>query len=276
MTLTEPFIAPTTPELVWFTGPDAVRFLNDLISQEIGTAAPGEVSRSFLLTPKGRLDHLLWVLRGDDEVGLVADAGRGEDLIAKLDRYRIRVKVEIEPAAADVWLVVGPFENEPGRWSGDRSGLVADVSWSNLTRTLVVGEKPDLPELAPEGYERFRIEAGEPLMNVDVTDSTIPQETGLVADSISFNKGCFLGQELVARLDSRGGRVNHHLRILRFDHGAPVTGTEIIKDDQSVGVLSSVAGSTGLAVVKRGVEPGDTVRVGTAQAVVEAVPENHG
>ncbi len=272
MTITEPLLAPTIPEVIWFTGPDAVRFLNDLISQEIGDAEPGEVRRSFLLTPQGKLDHMFWVLRGDDEIGLVVDAGRGQALTTALTRYRIRVQVEIEPVEGGVWLVVGPIDQDRGRWSGDRSSLVADVSWSNLPRSLVVGDKPDRPQLEAEAYELLRIEAGEPLIGVDVTDSTIPQETGLVAESISFNKGCFLGQELVARLDSRGGRVNHHLRILRFEGGKPDVGTEVVKDGAPVGVLTSAAQGVGLSLLRRGVEPGDMVTADGQEAVVEAVP----
>lgn len=272
MSLDKPLLAPVSPELVWFTGADTVRFLNDLISQEIGTAEPGEARRSFLLTPQGKLDHLMWVLRGENEIGLVVDAGRGEDLVAKLGRYRIRVQVEISLSEDGVWLVVGPYGQETGRWSGDRSALVADVSWPNLTRTLVVGERPDLASMELQAYELSRIEAGEPLMGVDVTDSTIPQETGLVSQSISFNKGCFLGQELVARLDSRGGRVNHHLRILRFEGDGPAVGTEVVKDGETVGVLTSAAGNAGLSLLRRGVEPGDLVTVGDREAVVEAVP----
>ena len=198
---------------------------------------------------------------------------RGEDLAAKLGRYRIRVDVEIEPSTAERWLVVGPLGNDPGRWTGDRSALVADLSWSNLERTLVLGEKPDLPVMESDDYESLRIGAGEPLMGVDVTDGTIPQETGLVAETISFEKGCFLGQELVARLDSRGGRVNHHLRILRFEGSAPEVGTEVLKEGEQVGVLSSATKGVGLALLRRGVEPGETVTVGLDEAVVKAVPQ---
>jgi hypothetical protein len=272
MTITQPFLASVAPDLVWFSGVDAIRFLNDLISQEIGDVDPGTVGRSFLLTPQGKLDHLLWVLRGDGEVGLIVDSGRGADLAAKLGRYRIRVEVEIEHVVEDVWLVVGPYQAESGRWSGSRSALIADVSWPNVTRTVVVGEKPGLPDLEQSRYEALRIEAGEPLMGIDVTDATIPQETGLVSSSISFEKGCFLGQELVARLDSRGGRVNHHLRILRIEGEAPEPGTEVTAEEAPVGVLTSVADGVGLSLLRRGVEPGDVVTVGDAQAVVEAVP----
>jgi folate-binding protein YgfZ len=267
-----PHLAPTKPDLVWFGGADAVRFLNDLISQEIGDMEPGSVRRSLLLTPQGKLDHILWVLGGGDEIGLVVDEGRGEDLAAKLGRYRIRVDVEIDPSTADRWLVVGPFGTESGRWSGDRDGLTADLSWPGVERTLVVGVRPDLPSMSGEEYEKLRIEAGEPLMGVDVSDSTIPQETGLVESTISFNKGCFLGQELVARLDSRGGRVNHHLRILRFDGAAAAPGEQITNEGEQVGTVSSSAAEVGLALLKRGVEPGDVVTVGERQAVVAEIP----
>jgi folate-binding protein YgfZ len=270
---TEPHLAPTTPDLVWFGGGDALRFLNDLISQEIGDMEPGTVRRSLLLTPQGKLDHILWALRGVDEIGLVVDEGRGEDLAAKLGRYRIRVDVDIETPTADRWLVVGPFGADPGRWSGDRGALVADSSWSGVERTFVVGEKPDLPSMSGNEYEVMRIESGEPLMGVDVTDNTIPQETGLVGASISFDKGCFLGQELVARLDSRGGRVNHHLRILRFDGPSPVAGEAVMQDGEQVGTMTSSAGDVGMGLLRRGIEPGDLVTVGDVQGVVEAVHE---
>jgi folate-binding protein YgfZ len=272
MGLTEPRLAPTTPDLVWFGGEDAVSFLNDLISQEIADMEPGVVRRSLLLTPQGKLDHIIWVLGGGDQIGLVVDEGRGEDLAGKLGRYRIRVDVDIEPSTAERWLVVGPFAADRGRWSGDRDGLTADLSWRGVERSLVVGQKPDLPSMSVDEYERLRIEAGEPLMGVDVTDNTIPQETGLVGSSISFDKGCFLGQELVARLDSRGGRVNHHLRILRFDGAVPEAGESVIKDSEAVGLMTSSAGESGLGLLRRGVEPGDVVTVGEAQALVEAIP----
>jgi folate-binding protein YgfZ len=272
MALAEPRLAPTTPDLVWFTGADALRFLNDLISQEIADVEPGTVRRSLLLTPQGKLDHILWVLGGGDEIGLVVDEGRGEDLATKLGRYRIRVDVEIDPSTADRWLVVGPFGPEPGRWSGDRDGLIADLSWPGVERTLLVGGRPNLPSLSADEYEVLRIEAGEPLMGIDVTDNTIPQETALVGDSISFDKGCFLGQELVARLDSRGGRVNHHLRILRFVGPAPGVGGAIIKGGEEVGTMTSSAGEVGLGLLRRGVEPGELVEVEDAQALVEAIP----
>jgi folate-binding protein YgfZ len=265
-------LAPIRPELVWFTGPDALRFLNDLISQEIGTLGPGNVSRSLLLTPQGKVDFILWVLRGEEMVGLITEDGRGDELVARLSRYLIRVKVAIAKSHDPLWLVVGEGGPAPRRWSGSGDDLRADVSWPELARHLS-GTRPDLPLLTEEEYTALRIGAGEPLVGVDVSDSTIPQETGLVASSISFDKGCFLGQELVARLDSRAGRVNHHLRILRFKEKAPAMGSAVARSGGGVvGTVTSAAGEVGLALLRRGVEPGDVVSVGDVEAVVEAVP----
>ncbi len=268
-----PSLAPIVPELVWFSGHDAVRFLNDLISQEIGTAQQGEVRRSLLLTAQGRIDFILWALRDEGRVGLVTEDGRGDDLIARLGRYRIRVQVEISREERPIALVAGD-DHVPGRWVETEDGLSADVSWPGLTRVLRVGWVPVAPTMSETEYTMARIEAGEPLAGVDVTDSTIPQETGLVPETISFTKGCFLGQELVARLDSRGGRVNHHLRILRFQDLGPVVGTAIVKDGDRVGTLTSAAGLVGLALLKREVEAGDVVRAGGVAALAEAVPGN--
>ncbi len=263
-------LAPVTPELVWFEGPDALRFLNDLVSQERGTAETGEVRRSLLLTAQGRLDFVLWVLRGDDRVGLVTEDGRGGELLARLSRYRIRVEVEISMDETGPALVIGDTDVPEGRWIDTGDGMRADVSWPGLRRVLVTGEIPDLPEMTAEDYTARRIEAGEPLVGVDI-DEVIPQETGLVPETISFDKGCFLGQELVARLDSRGGRVNHHLRILRL--GAPAApGVVIEKAGEEVGKLTSSSGDLGMALLRRGVEPGDEVSVGGVAAVVESVP----
>lgn len=264
-------LAPVTPELVWFEGADAVRFLNDLISQEIGTAEAGEVRRSLLLTPQGKLDFVLWALRGDDRVGLVTEDGRGEELVARLSRYRIRVDVEISMDEAALALVVGDPDIPEGRWIDSGEGIEADVSWPALGRVLVTGHVPDLPEMSVEDYTKERIEAGEPLVGVDI-DEVIPQETGLVRETISFDKGCFLGQELVARLDSRGGRVNHHLRRLRFDGTAAAVGSDVSMGGESVGTLTSSAYGAGLAMLRRQVEPGSIVTSGGVEALVEAVP----
>jgi hypothetical protein len=267
MTLTEAFVADAAPDLVWFRGSDVVRFLNDLLSQEIAVMAPGEVRRSMLLNPQGRIDHLLWVLRGDDEVGLVTDPGRGADLTVTLNRYRIRVAVEIEQSVEPGWLVIGPHSDSVGRWTRTGDGLIADVSWTDVPRYLVVGERPDLAGIDAAALETLRIQSGEPVVGVDTGPSTIPQETGLVPLTVDVEKGCFLGQELVGRIHRRG-HVNKQLRVLEFSGEAGDVGSDVTKGELTVGTLTSVSGSVGLAILRREVEAGETVRVGDREALV--------
>lgn len=232
---------------------------------------PGQVARSLLLGPQGKLDHILWVLRGDDEVGLITAGGRGEDLAATLGRYRIRVDVELEQSGQPVWIVVGVGPVEPRTWSLIDGDLEADVSWPDVRRTLVVGDRPDLDEGDVREYEALRIAAGEPNWGVDVDEKTIPQESGLVEIAVDFTKGCYLGQELVARIDSRG-HVNRHLRILEFGDGSAEPGTSLEVGEKVVGSLTSVSEGVGLALVRREVSPGDLISIGGFEAVVREIP----
>jgi folate-binding protein YgfZ len=261
----------TAPQVVWFRGPDAVKFLNDLISQEIGTLEPGSVVQSLLLEPQGKLDFLLWVLRGEGFVGLVTEDGRGEELVARLTRYRIRVDVDIELEAGPVFLVVGRESGAGGRFETENGVLKADISWPSLVRQLQVGGgRPDLPPADMDELTRIRIGDGIPIFGVDVDAKTIPQEAGVVGDAVSFNKGCFLGQELVARLDSRGGRVNHRLGILEFESPVPVD-TTLHAGDKEVGTVTSTSGSAGLDMLWREVEAGDAISAGGVATTVRAL-----
>lgn len=263
-----PLIAPETPDLVWFRGPDTVRFLNDLVSQEIADLEPGRVVRSFLLGPRGKMDHILWVLRGDPDVGLLTDPGRGDALAASLNRYRIRVDVVIEQPEEPAALVVGEWGPVGGTWHATETGLAADVSWETMKRTFVLGEVPEYGLMPEDDYERARIEAGEPRWGADVSEDTIPHESGLVPTAVDFTKGCFLGQELVARIDSRGGNVPRHLRLLDLGDATAEPGLMVESDGSEVGSVTSVSGSIAMATLKRSVGPGDEVRIGEALARV--------
>jgi tRNA-modifying protein YgfZ len=248
-------LAPRSPDLVWFTGGDSVRFLNDLISQEIDRMSPGRVARSLLLEPRGKLDHILWVLRGEGHVALVTDSGRGVELASTLGRYLIRVEVQVEVSTDPIWLIVGDSDVATGEWSLEAGRLIAGLPWRGPRLTLVTGEKPNLPDLTVEEMERIRVEAMEPRFGVDVDGSTIPQESGLVEETVDFSKGCYLGQELVARIDSRG-HVNRHLRLLQLADTSIEPGAEITDGDRTVGTM------------RREVELGTALVVSGGRAVV--------
>jgi tRNA-modifying protein YgfZ len=275
-------------DLVWVEGPGAVGFLQGIVTQDVESMAVGDVKRSFLLGPKGKLRALLWLLRGSERVGIVTDAGMGGQVVTDLEYYRIRVKAEIRSDDRPVWSLWGPEAprfaalTTADRWE-DRAGVtIAPIPLPSLPRVLVAGELEGLalPRAGELATTAIRVEEGEPVFGRDVDESTIPQETGLVPDAVSFTKGCYLGQELVARIDSRG-RVNRNLRALAITRNVlPPEGAAVRLGDKDVGRATSVAESLGspvaLALLRREVEPGDEVEVawdgGSSPAVVRAVP----
>lgn len=268
-------------DLVWFSGPDAISFLESLLSQNIEAQEPGTVRRSFLLGPRGKITALLWVLRDADRVGLVTDTGYGQVVADTLSRYRIRVKVEVEPEARPLTTVVGPESPALEGWADSDGVLTAALPLAGNTRSLTTAE-PNLRPVGGIAWTAVRVEAGEPVMGVDVDEGTIPQETGLVPKAVDFTKGCFLGQELVARIDSRG-HVNQRLMgVIVTTNLIPPPGAEIVAEDKTVGKLTSPAESltlrspVGLALIRREVEAGAAVTVrwdgGEATAAVADLP----
>jgi folate-binding protein YgfZ len=149
--------------------------------------------------------------------------------------------------------VATPWPSEPGR--------PADVVDSDDPATM-----------APDVYERRRILAGVPVCGVDIGPDTIPAEVGAwaIEAAVSFTKGCYTGQELVARIDSRGGNVPRPLRVLRSVDGAPLTaGADVLgPDGASAGTATSAAGDVALGPLARKIEIGARVEVGGAVATV--------
>jgi len=279
-------------ELVWVTGPDAVSFLQGILSQDVAALAVGDVTRTLLLQPNGKLDAVATVVRDESGLGLLVEAGLGEGLATSLRRYLIRVQADLALETAVVSEVWGP---DAGRQL-TRAGIVEEppTGWAppvlahplhGLPRYVVVGDiewPTDLVRAGRIATEAVRIEGGEPRNGVDLGASTIPQEAGLIDTTVSFTKGCYLGQELVARIDSRG-HVNRHLRGVRCASNViPPVGAEVFAGEKSVGALSSVAESltfrapVALALLRREVSPGDTVEMrwaeGSAIATVVELP----
>ena len=257
-------------------GPDAVSFLQGQCSQDISGLAVGASAWSLVLQPQGKIDALVRVTRVDaDTVVLDTDGGWGPALLARLNRFKLRVKVELEPLAWGGVALRGPGAAEvAGGISADPAGaetvLVVDAGWDGPSAVDLLGPEPAIPAGIPEmtagEYEVARIEAGFPAMGSELTERTIPAETGLVERTVSFTKGCYTGQELVARIDSRGGHVPRHLRGVVVVGPAPAKGTGLpqgtvlLAGDKQVGTVTSSAvtadGRTiGLAYVSRNLEP---------------------
>ena len=281
-------VVESTHDLVLVEGPDSASFLQGILSQDIEAMIPGEVARSFLLNPNGKLTALLWVLRGSERVMLFTDAGLGATVAESLNYFRIRVKAEISLEERPTWALVGPEAGDVldvgDRWTERNGTIIAPAPLPGLLRVLVAGDLPvsGLPRAGSIAMTSVRVEAGEPVMDVDVDEKTIPQETGLVPESVSFTKGCYLGQELVARIDSRG-HVNRHLRgIVMTRNVLPPEGAEVWFGDRMCGTLTSVSESLGvmapiaLCLLRREVDPGTEVEVrwdaGSTPAIARELP----
>lgn len=250
--------------LLWCRGPDAVSFLDGLLSAEL-EGRTGTVCRSFLLQPQGKLIALLWLLVGDEEVGMICDAGVATDVAATLNRFRIRVKAEISVAPEPVHLLIDSAEAPLGEWRHEDGVVVADVTRHGQGRTIVVGPPSSVPMIPDAEYQAHRIRQGEPVMGIDVDSGTIPQETALVPEAVSFTKGCYLGQELVARIDTRG-HVNR--RLVRVESPAAFALGDEVHAEGRQGTITSAAavpgGTIGLTMMHREVAGGAAVTVTTA------------
>ena len=268
-------------DFVRAAGPDVIPFLQGQLSQDVAGLAAGASTWALLLQPQGKVVAFLRVLRvGEEEVVLETDAGFAGAVIERLNRFKLRVKCDLDPIDWRCVAVRGPRSHELVE-----GGVVAD--WPGLPGVDLVGESVAAPEgvrrCSLEAYEAVRIEAGIPVMGRELDENTIPAEPGVVDRSVSFTKGCYTGQELVARIDSRGGNVPRRLRgVVLADGSVPPVGAGIESDGKEVGRLTSVAVSPGLgatvalAYVRRAVEPPADVVVswdgGSAPARVESLP----
>jgi folate-binding protein YgfZ len=249
-----PFWVETPRDAVRVAGPDALDYLQGQVSQDLRPLAVGESRWTFLLQPNGRVDVLARAWRTDDDVFVFdTDAGFGDELAARISRFKIRVKVDIEPLEWRCVAVRGA--------DGDRPGGAVGAWWGRDFDLL--GSDPQPPAGVAAGsaddLEAARIEAGWPAMGAEIVPGQqIPGETGVVPVAVDFKKGCYPGQELVERMDSRGAEAPRRLRVLTVAEGSK-PGDPVLDGDQEVGVLTSVAGTRALGYVKRGVELGAVV-----------------
>lgn len=274
------------------SGPDAVTWLQGQLSQDIAKLAVGESADSFLLQPQGKVDAFLRVThQGYQDMVLDVDGGYGEAVAARLGRFKIRVKADMEPLDWRCLAIRGPEAHGVDIKIGDSNSRIVAADWPGLPGVDVFGPDITVPagvrECGTEAWEAVRIEAGIPAMGRELTEKTIPAEAGVVERAVSFTKGCFTGQELVARIDSRGGNVPRRLRGIVItggpDAGAPPVGAVVVVDGKEVGTFTSVAAAPGeegssvaLAYVRREVEPPVMAEVrwdgGRCAGRVEALP----
>jgi tRNA-modifying protein YgfZ len=202
-------------DVVAVTGPDALTYLQSQLSQELRELAVGASTWSFVLEPNGKVTSLCRVTRtGETAFELDVDAGWGSDLLARVNRFKIRVRAEVELRPA-------------------------------------VGALTPSDEVALE-----RIVAGWPAMGAEIVPGeTIPAETGLTDVAVSFTKGCYPGQELVERMDSRAAAPPRSLHLRTVSPGTSA-GDPVVVGGREIGRVTSVVGDQALVLVKRGADGG--------------------
>ncbi|HET7428424.1 MAG TPA: hypothetical protein VFJ66_03165 [Gaiellales bacterium] len=241
-------------------GPDASALLQSLLSNDVDAAAPGGAVYALLLTPKARVISDLELYNTGGAYVLACPPGRADLVQQAILRARFRKKVDL---AASSHVVV---------WGEVEGGLATLDTAAGPLRLLA--ERPAAVD-PPEGWEVARIEAGIPVFGREFDEDSMPAEAGLVDTAISFSKGCYPGQEPVARLHYRG-HANRGLRGLELaeplsEPGVVVTGEREVGRASSP-VVSPRFGPISLAVLRREVEDGADVDVSGVRAVVRPLP----
>jgi len=247
--------APTVLRLprgyVRVTGPDAGEFLERMLSNEVESLEPGSARQALLLTPKGRIVAPLRVVRESDEAFLlITEADLAEVVDGALLRARFAAKCEIAVVPLHGYLHLA----DPGR--GVRIEDYGVEAWETW-------EGGELDASSAEELEPLRIAAGTPAWGKELDETVLPAEAGLDETHVSFTKGCYPGQEPVARLHYRG-RPNRRLRRLEVPAAKP--GDEIVLDEKVVGRVTSAAPGKALGYVRREVPEDAVLRIGAAEA----------
>jgi folate-binding protein YgfZ len=283
------------------SGPQRQKFLQGMLSNEVAGLQPGQGCAAAFLSPKGGVLALVRVLVEPAAVALETASDRVAPLQRSLEHYRVAAPVRFAPRADAVFAVIGPHAGDVLAAAG--AELPATAAESHVATRVAgqpvhVARAGDLPRpgfvihapaaaaavfqalhfaggrlLGHQALDALRVEALRPWYGSDVDEANLLHETGLLRERHSPAKGCYVGQEVVARLEGRGGHVNKGLRGLRLEQPA-ATGAPVTADGQEVGRVTTAAVSPRLGPIAMGYvhrshfAPGTRVLVDGAPAVV--------
>lgn len=243
------------------TGPDAVDYLERMVSNEVGSLDLGEAREALLLTAKARITApLVVVRRGHEDLLLLTEPGLGEVVRSVLLRMRLRTRCEIALESHRSAVVLGATE-----------GGIPTADYG-VPAVEVLDADPGGTPIGEQELERLRIRAGTPRWGKELDDRVLPAEAGLDARAISFTKGCYPGQEPVARLHYRG-HPNRALRLLAIAEGdLPGRDAPLFLEAKEVGRVTSSAPDAAHAIValgfvRREVPAGATLSLADGRAV---------
>jgi folate-binding protein YgfZ len=278
-------------------GPDGAEYLQGQLTNDVESIAVGEGQYAALLDRKGHMQTDMRVLRpATEEILLDFEPAAREAALRHLTMYSIGRDVQIVDSTEERAIVslIGPraaeiaatpplpeFANEmasvagiPVLAVGTRDGIDLFLPSGERDRLIAALTEAGAVEVSPEAVEILRVESGVPRFGAEMDEATMPAEAGIVEDAVSFTKGCYIGQETVARLHYKG-KPNRHLRGLRLS-GAAEPGAALTLGEKQVGtlggaVVSPAFGPIGLAIVRREAEPGTEIAVGEDGVTAEVV-----
>jgi tRNA-modifying protein YgfZ len=278
-------------------GPDGAEYLQGQLTNDVESLAIGDGQYAALLDRKGHMQTDMRVLRpAAEEILLDFEPGARDAVLRHLTMYSIGRDVQVFDATEEraVVSLIGPraaevagtpplpeFANEKASVAG--IGVVAVGTRDGVDLFLPIAERDRLVaaltdagavEVSPEAVEILRVESGVPRFGAEMDTATMPAEAAIVEDAVSFTKGCYIGQETVARLHYKG-KPNRHLRGLRLSAAAE-PGAALRLGEKEVGtlggaVVSPALGPIGLAIVRREAEPGAKLTVGEDGVTAEVV-----
>jgi len=279
------------------TGPDGAEYLQGQVTNDVEALEVGEGQYAALLDRKGHMQTDLRILRvGAEEIQVDLEPAPKDQALRHLTMYSIGRDVAVTDATAERALLslIGPraaevaatpplpeFANEsttiagiPALAVGTRDGIDLFCAAEDRDRLLAAVTEAGAVEVTPEAVEIVRVEAGVPRFGAEMDAGTMPAEASIVEDAVSFTKGCYIGQETVARLHYKG-KPNKHLRGLKLS-AAAVPGAALRLGEKEVGtlggaVVSPALGPIGLAIVRREAEPGAELTVGEDGVTAEVV-----
>jgi folate-binding protein YgfZ len=263
------------------TGSDRLTWLDSLTSHRIPA---GHSAQTLVLDPHGHVEYDLHVVDDGDATWLIVSADTAESLQKYLDSMRFLMDVAVEAVGQQVywvpirqtvpghptWLIPLEFAGRGFTDSGaDRGGDALKYvphRPGTLVGAEVIGWHPEQPEYSRWAYDALRIAAGVPHIGIDSDARSLPHELGLIGPAVHLAKGCYRGQETVARLHNMG-RPPRRLVLVHFDGALPDPNDEVLRDGKAVGRVGSVAhhyelGPIGLAVVKRSVPVTEELQAG--------------
>lgn len=276
-------------------GPDRLSWLDSLTSQRLTTLAPGESAETLLLDPSGRVEYAARVVDDGETTWLLMDAGTGSGLAAFLLRMRFLLRVEVADRSAE-FATVGSFRAAPegatvvwsdpwsavaaGGWqyAADEPDAVTGWTWTeSLVPRAAAASLPLVPE---DAAEALRIAARRPRAATELDATTIPHELDWLRSAVHLSKGCYRGQETVAKVHNLG-HPPRRLVLLHLDGsegGLPVRDDAVLFGDTVVGRITAAArhfelGPIALAIVRRATDPAAALTVRTADGDLAAAQE---